>query len=273
MIAGQVSSRCSRPSALVLAAHGCGDASDANARVRLLARLLASQEPGRQVVVAFELGSPTFRDALGELDLERAGHRVQVVPIMAAAGFFTRQRLPEAFAARAQALHVEVRITTPLGSHAAVILGAVARTAARLRSLGPDVAAGHTAVLVAGHGTVRDSRSGASTMSLVGELRRSQPGLRVVGAFLDQEPRLETVAAELSARRLIVVPYLFGGGAHLQRDLGARLDGSGPEVLIEPALSDAPALPAALAAVTDLAVWREPRTVVAPMARWLRRVS
>jgi sirohydrochlorin ferrochelatase len=52
---------------------------------------------------------------------------------------------------------------------------------------------------------------------------RAGLGVDVCTAFLDQEPLVEQAARKLSAARIVVVPFLLGGGPHLERDLGTRL--------------------------------------------------
>ena len=230
------------PPAVLLAAHGAGDHSIANRRVRQLARQLALRLPGTVVGVGFTLGAPGWAEAASRLR-RASGGDLAVVPVLTSAGYFTRRRLPAAV----EEWDSTTRITAPLGTHQHLVGAVVARAVERLAQARE---AGSVACLVVGHGTARAAEGGAATEALADRLRqavtRAGLGVDVCTAFLDQEPLVEQVARKLSVARIVVVPFLLGGGPHLERDLGTRLEQAtsvpctlGRGLLEDPALAGA----------------------------------
>jgi glutamyl-tRNA reductase len=208
-----------RPPAVLLAAHGAGDDSIANRRVRQLARRLARRLPGTVVGVGFTLGAPSWDEAASRLQRASGGELV-VVPVLTSAGYFGGRRLPAAV----DRWDSTTRITPPLGTHPRVVGGVVARTLERLREARGE---GPVVCLVVGHGTARAAAGGEATEAVAGALRQALTGagldVDVATAFLDQEPLLEQAVRKLVAARIVVVPFLVGGGPHLEHDLAARL--------------------------------------------------
>ena len=87
-----------RPAArTVLAAHGSGPGSEANALVRRLAESLRGRRLFDEVAVAFHQGEPGFDTVLDEL----AADEITVVPLFTSAGYYSDVVLPEALAATA----------------------------------------------------------------------------------------------------------------------------------------------------------------------------
>ena len=203
--------------AVVLAAHGCGDDSRANARVRALADRLRDRLSGAAVAVAFNLGTPTFAEVLDRLDATR----VTVVPLMASAGYFPTQRMPAELAKNARYADVDLTIAPALGTLDAVKRSAAGRASALLSSHG--VADDSATVLVVGHGTARNPDSGGTTCDVAGLIRAAHPAADVRAVFLDQEPLLEDVPPTLDRPAVVVIPYLFGGGDHARVDVPERL--------------------------------------------------
>jgi hydroxymethylbilane synthase len=242
--------RIERPT-IVLAAHGAGEGSPANALVLEEARRLSGclrTSLGRDAVVpAFRLGTPGFTDVRGI-----AGRfPVTVIPMMTSDGYFVREVLPRALADDHGQLPPQLRITRPVG--------AVRRLLDRVRDAAVEatVETEASAVLVIGHGTRRSITSAAATESLAGairhELRRRGEGAAVEAAFLDQAPHIDEVMERLAVGRIVVVPFLIGGGDHHLNDVGHRMVGQ--DAIVLPALGTSNELHEAILA---LARWHAP---------------
>lgn len=198
---------------VILAAHGAGDNSIANASIEELAKEL-SHQLNLRVIAAFNLGHPTYEQALESIDASR----IIVVPLMTSAGYFACDVLPRRFD------DPRCSILQPIGAQDAVIAALVARTRCTLQSKHLDPA--DTAIVVVGHGTERSTTSGDATHKLADAIRHEIPGVIAQAAFLDQHPRVEKLAAELRTSHVIVVPFLIGGGYHASRDIAPRLEKS-----------------------------------------------
>lgn len=202
---------------VLLAAHGCHDGSAANDRVRVLAAAVAARLPGRKVLACFNLGTPRFCDVLDGVD----GSRAVVVPLMASAGYFPTKRLPEELAKNPRFAEFELRTTPALGTLDDVRRAAAARAVALAKEFCFDPS--RTTILVVGHGTNRNPQSGQTTLDVADLIRAALPDADASAAFLDQDPLLEDVGPSLTRPHVVVAPYLFGGGGHMNDDIPERL--------------------------------------------------
>lgn len=203
--------------ALILAAHGSGDESSQNKRVRALANQFVGHQPYDEIVVAFKRGTPSFRTVLDKLT---ATHAV-VVPLMTSGGYFCRIVLPQELRAARRANDVRVEMTPALGAHPRMSAIFTEHLSAALTgfTLPPQ----DTESLVIGHGTERNSQSSAATHHLADAIRAQGLCANIVAAFLDETPRLEDAAQQLTCGHVVVLPFLLGGGHHAQRDIPTRL--------------------------------------------------
>ncbi|MHC5004709.1 MAG: uroporphyrinogen-III C-methyltransferase [Planctomycetota bacterium] len=222
-------------SAIVIAAHGAGDGSPANALAWRIARAVAART-GRPALPAFVRGTPALGDVLARL----AAPAVTVVPLLTSDGYVAR-RLP-ALLDPAGTAGVRLAIRPPIGAHPLLRERIVHRVV--------EACAGFPAapaVIVVGHGTGRSATSGDRTRAVAAAIRRATRA-EVRCAFLDQSPRLERVAARIERAHLVVVPLLIGGGGHARRDVGERLRaglarrGAAPDTVILPPVGDDPGL-------------------------------
>lgn len=210
---------------VILAAHGAGDGSEANRGLLELARTLRVLRPGVSFECAFWKGTPSFERSARRL---RGQHPV-VVPIMTSDGYYARRRLPEEWAKGDPSL--SWTITAPIGTQQAfrrVLAAKVGRAVEDMnRRVGDTVIFGGTlpnpVVLIVGHGTTRVRSSGDAARRARDELALAFPGTQILAAFLDESPRLVDVAASLSDRPVVAVPFLLGGGPHVLVDLAAAL--------------------------------------------------
>ncbi|MCC6318292.1 MAG: hydroxymethylbilane synthase [Gemmatimonadaceae bacterium] len=201
---------------VILAAHGAGDASEANDRVRRWARDLEASQVGVRVLTAFHQGTPSYDDALDAAD---RAHRI-VIPCLTSDGFHAA-RLREAAARAVERSGRPIHVAAPIGTSGAVVLGIAHRVRERLRAVGGEPS--RTLIIVVGHGTARFPGSAEATREIVRALPRLTRA-RAEAAFLDEFPTVEdAITGARGYRTLIVAPFLVGGGAHATADLPARI--------------------------------------------------
>lgn len=245
-------------SAVLLAAHGAGDDSPANARLHSLADEVRRTLDDVEVVAGFQLGTPSYADALASI----SAVDITVVPVMTSDGYFRRVALPQTLRDQPPPSAKRIRITPALGTHPAV--PALAADLIRQSARRHDFATAAATLIVVGHGTRRSATSSIATTQLAEALAAELQVIAAVPAFLDQEPLLEDVAAATRDTPVIVFPFLLGGGAHARLDIPervglnvdacaappVRLPVAGRDVLIVPPLGESPRL---VALVCELA--------------------
>ena len=209
--------------ALVLAAHGAGDGSAANARVRRLATEAAARGGFDEAAVAFHRGTPGFADVLNGL----SSGSVTVVPLLTSGGYY--HDLLRRALRKTSRPDVSLRVSRPIGTHHGLgeIVARRVQHVLEAHRLDPERAA----VLVVGHGTRRHAHSRRATLTLANALARgagrgTRGGLvaDVAVGFLDDDPGVEQALAEIGTPHVIVVPFLIGGGNHVMRDLDRLLE-------------------------------------------------
>ncbi len=204
--------------ALVLAAHGSRRDPAANALVRRLAEAVRGHRLFDEVAVAFHQGEPGFDTVLDEV----AADEITVVPVMTSAGHYSDVVLPAELARNRRFAEVRLRQTPPVGTHPGLPALVARRVSELLREYGFDRAA--TALLLVGHGTPRHPASRGSTLALAETLRRRRVAGEVVAGFLDDEPAVASALLATPLKRVFVVPFLIGGGAHVAEDIPAALE-------------------------------------------------
>jgi len=200
--------------AIILAAHGAGDESRVNRRVRALARDVEARLNGPPVVAAFNLGAPRYAEAARRL----GAARTLVIPLMASRGYFATRVL--APAVRGACAGRAVRLTPPLGAWAEIQRAVVHDVRAVVDDL--VTAQRRPRILIVGHGTSRHPDSGETTLAaaaLIGD----ETGVRADAAFLDQSPTIEAALRRSEMVALVVAPLLFGAGPHETKDVARRV--------------------------------------------------
>lgn len=212
---------------IILAAHGAGDDSAANAMVNTLARRLEATLVGARVTASFIKGDPTYHAAIRHADRPQ---RLLIPLLMSDGHFASRLRDDAAHAsahasahgsAPALARRAPVTVAAPVGVHAAFVDAVVQLVVRHLAS--HTHAAEGTHVLVVGHGTTRTTRSADSTRALAHAVSVATT-LTAHIAFLDQSPSIEAALVAIPATAtVLVIPFLFGGGEHAMHDVPARV--------------------------------------------------
>ena len=202
---------------LILAAHGAGDESSANQSLRAMADRLRKRPGFDEVIVAFNLGVPSFAEVLSATK----ARNIVVVPVMTSDGYFRQTFLPRELARNKRYPYVQVTVTSAVGTHQALPGILLARVDSAMRDTQFDVA--HAAIVVVGHGSERSPHSADATNTIRDALATQLTAARFESAFLDQTPKLEELVDHLNESLVIVVPFLFGGGFHATRDIPERL--------------------------------------------------
>ena len=200
---------------LMLAAHGAGDDSPANQLLHKLEASVAAALPDCDVEAAFNLGAPNYTAVLRD----HPAQSITIVPVMISDGYFRNVVLPRAIQQAELAADRVTKITDPVGHHPrmADLLSDQVRAAFTL------LGSSEVPVLIVGHGTERNPESSRSTLAACDVLRERGIGSEVVAAFLDQAPRLEAVASQITASDFVVAPFLLGGGDHTLTDIPERI--------------------------------------------------
>jgi sirohydrochlorin cobaltochelatase len=199
---------------VILAAHGAGAESAANANVRALARRLQEVVVGTRVTAAFRQGEPTHRVALDHADRPTC----VIVPLLTSDGYYARElrRDVERWSKATRPI-----VLPPIGVHPALPEALSRRVAAAARAVGGGPERTH--VVVVGHGTARQSESRNATRSVAADIG-ARTCLTSHAAFLDDDPVVETVVARIPANAaIVVVPFLLGGGSHAETDTPSRV--------------------------------------------------
>jgi hydroxymethylbilane synthase len=244
---------------VILAAHGAGDGSLANRRVLDLANAVRRARPELEVIPAFQLGSPQFRESI---DLLTSAHAT-VVPLMTSEGYFFRERLPAELHRSIRHAEVRITITPPIGAMQRLREGMISRVEELVNTMTTDVC-----VIVVGHGTRRSATSGNATRDMAFRMAEVLPKVQVLAAFLDEPPLLEEIIGAVTAGTIVIAPFLVGGGNHAGDDIANRISGAtrarshlkalDQQVLIAPTLGDQQDL---VNTVLDLADWHAPDRV------------
>jgi sirohydrochlorin ferrochelatase len=153
---------------------------------------------------------------------------VTVVPMLMADGYTSRTVLPAAVADVAPD-GVALRITPPLGTSPGV--GDIIARRALLACLEKGWQPAQAGLLVAGHGTPRDPRSGETVEAAAARLREGGAFGEVRTGFLEQPPLLADVLSDLQSAPCVVAGYFADAGGHAVQDLPALIEANHPDAV------------------------------------------
>lgn len=216
--------------ALILAHGQPSDPLPAAAELDRLAVAVAAHLPGWQVGAATLAEAGAIGRALAGL-----GPRGLAYPLFMSCGWFTGTHLPARLAAAGGS---GWRILPPAGC-----TDAVQGLATAIAS--ETVAAGATGLILAAHGSGR-SPAPARVARHVARLIHEATGARVEPAFIEEDPRIETVARSFGPGAACL-PYFAMGGAHVGEDLPRALAAAGFSGPLLPPVGADPRLPGLIA--------------------------
>jgi sirohydrochlorin cobaltochelatase len=214
----------SHSTSLVLIAHGSLAARNSNQPLFDLARAIEATGKFDVVTPAFLNGQPAITNVLDQIP----PGDVVLVPVMTSEGYYL-SALPSKLQQNSETDRFRFFVTRVVGVHVA-IPGLISRRITWLLNLHhlPET---ETTVVLVGHGTRRNPKSGLSTRRIADELTRLHPALRIETAFLDQDPAADQVAGEIQTPNTLVVPFLISRGPHSTVDVPEAFGlGSGPDI-------------------------------------------
>lgn len=207
-----------RTKVLILAAHGSMATDDANQPLFDLADRISRRGRFDCVTPAFLNGQPEMTSVFEELEQQNIlpGDAV-IVPVMTSEGYYLK-KLPEKFAANANADDFRIMMTPVIGVHPSIQQRINRRIDILLDQfqLNPD----ETTIALIGHGTRRNPNSGAATFKLAKALEETmKPGLKIETGFLDQDPSIESIANKIQSQNVLIMPFLVSRGPHTTVDV------------------------------------------------------
>ncbi len=205
--------------ALLICAHGIAGVPGI---VEHHAEQIRASGAFREVATCCLKGRPGLRRALATI----RGRRVRLVPFLMAEGHTTETVLAKALAG---AEDVRIERCRAVGASPRLARLIAERATALAAARGWRTA--DTSLLLIGHGTRRDPRSGRTLEDQVSRLAAQRRFAAVGGAFLEQRPRVAEALAALGTSRVTVVGFFADRGAHGEEDVPRLLAASGRETL------------------------------------------
>ena len=153
------------------------------------------------------------------------GKPVYLVPLLMAEGYTYRTVLPRLLA-EAGAAGRRIVQCRPVG--AAPGLDAVAVAQALEMCAARKFAPGQTTLVLAAHGTKRDTASGDAAREMANRIAATQKFEKVCAAFLEQSPRVEPVLRSIAPRPCVVAGYFMDYGAHSTEDIPESIASAHP---------------------------------------------
>lgn len=203
--------------AVILAAHGSGHEPAINGRVTALADELRSQGICGEAHAAFHQGEPSFATVLDRV----MSRHVLVIPFMTASGWYSETVLPRELTSHPSFARRRVEFAAPIGAHASMV-AIVARRAHRLMQWF-ELRRGDVTLALIGHGTPKHAASRDTTESLAMRLREDDVCPEVITAYLDDEPRVESIPDRATRPTILLEPFLINDGHHATVDVPRRI--------------------------------------------------
>lgn len=168
--------------------------------------------------------------------------RVFVVPLFISEGYFTAQVIPRELGLCAGGQKEFSRVQPrgsqtlfyggPVGTHDAMtgVLLARAREVVAKHPFPFTPPPADTALFIAGHGTGNDENSRKAIERQVELIRARDEYAEVHAAFMEEEPRVESVWERAAVRNLVMVPFFISDGLHSFEDIPVMLGESAAAV-------------------------------------------
>jgi sirohydrochlorin cobaltochelatase len=198
--------------ALLLCAHGRGAAAAPDHIPEVLAGTLRDRARFARVEACYLRGSPGLPEVLAGI----AEAQVFLVPLLMAEGHTSGVVLPAALA-EAGDRAARVVVTPPLGADPMLAALAARDVLAQCRARGWTPS--ETAVVIAGHGTLRHAGSARSAEAAARQVAASGNWGRVEAAFIEQQPAVETVLRDIAPGPCVVVGFFLDNGGHAAGDM------------------------------------------------------
>ena len=210
--------------ALLLVGHGSSMGSGAAAPVCAHADRIRTWHIFDEVHTAFWKQEPHVSTALARIRSDE----IDVVPLFLADGFFTRDVLPGALGicdSITRTGRQTIRYCPPVGVHPR--MADLTLRHAREATTLPAEALGSAALVVVGHGTLRNAMSSSAVSRLCARIRARSIFRDVVPAYLDEPPLVAPTVTRLDSGHIIVVPFLLSEGWHTRQTIPDALQLAG----------------------------------------------
>ncbi|MDQ3943247.1 MAG: hypothetical protein M3254_09110 [Actinomycetota bacterium] len=208
--------------ALVIVGHGSHLNEDSSLPVYEHAQHIRETGEFDEVVECFWKEEPSMRHVLDTVESDE----IYVVPAFISEGYFTQQVVPRELGLDGPVTRKgskTVRYAGPLGTFEGMPEVILERTRDLMR--GKEVT-GRTALVLLGHGTDLNKSSGGVIYLNAGRIREREIYDLVEVGFLDQEPEIGEVVANVEAENVVLIPVFIAEGWHtretIPEDLGLR---------------------------------------------------
>ena len=205
--------------ALVIVGHGSHLNEDSSLPVYEHAQHIRETGEFDEVVECFWKEEPSMRHVLDTVESDE----VYVVPAFISEGYFTQQVIPRELGLEGPLTRKgskTVRYAGPLGTFEGMPDVILERT----RDLmGGRELSGRTALVLLGHGTDLNKSSGGVIYLNAGRIRERGIYDLVEVGFLDQEPEIGEVVANVEAENVILIPVFIAEGWHTRETIPGDL--------------------------------------------------
>ena len=209
--------------ALVIVGHGSHLNEDSSLPVYEHAQHIRETGEFDEVVECFWKEEPSMRHVLDTVESDK----VYVVPAFISEGYFTQQVIPRELGLEGPVTRKgqkTVRYAGPLGTFEGMPEVILERTRDLMR--GKEIS-GRTALVLLGHGTDLNKNSGGVIYLNAGRIRERGIYDLVEVGFLDQEPEIGGIVANVEAENVILIPVFIAEGWHTRETIPEDLGLSG----------------------------------------------
>ena len=209
--------------ALVIVGHGSHLNEDSSLPVYEHAQHIRETGEFDEVVECFWKEEPSMRHVLDTVESDK----VYVVPAFISEGYFTQQVIPRELGLEGPVTRKgqkTVRYAGPLGTFEGMREVILERTRDLMR--GKEIS-GRTALVLLGHGTDLNKNSGGVIYLNAGRIRERGIYDLVEVGFLDQEPEIGEIVANVEAENVILIPVFIAEGWHTRETIPEDLGLSG----------------------------------------------
>ena len=210
--------------ALVLLGHGTTLNENSAAVIYQHAAALRDREIFGEVREAFWKQRPHIKEVMSSL----VARRVFIVPMFISEGYFSEEVIPRDLGFAEAELRDGSRVfhrgaqtflyCKPVGTHGRITTVVLKRISEVMAESSAPPPAEITLIL-AGHGTERNTNSRKSLERQVELLRAKNFCHDVHAVFLEEEPRIATCYDLAQTKNLVVVPLFMSEGLHTQEDI------------------------------------------------------